>query len=59
LDSEKRIAKLCHAVLEAERQKVPYGLQLPGVLIRPGLGRNHRHRCLKALALMEAASSRP
>jgi uncharacterized protein (DUF58 family) len=49
-DPERRVSILCHAVLDRERRKQSYGLRLPGRLIRPALGRGHRHRCLEALA---------
>lgn len=51
-DPERRLSILCHHVLQAERQGAAYGLRLQGTRISPGLGPAHRHRCLKALALM-------
>jgi len=51
LDNEARLRALCRLVLEAQRAGQAYGLRLPGVEIAPGLGMQHRHRCLEALAL--------
>lgn len=51
---EARISRLARWVLDAERAGRAYGLRLPGELIPPGQGAGHRHRCLKALALLEA-----
>jgi uncharacterized protein (DUF58 family) len=39
-------------VIEAERQGSRYRLRLPSALIGPGSGPEHRHACLRALALM-------
>jgi len=50
---EAKIARLCQWVMEAERQQVAYGLVLPGMRLAPDLGPNHRHQCLKALALFQ------
>lgn len=51
LNTEQRLARLCRWVLVAEAQQVRYGLALPGRQIEPGLGAEHRERCLTALAL--------
>jgi uncharacterized protein (DUF58 family) len=40
-------------VLDSEELEVNYGLRLPGHEIQPGSGAEHRHHCLKALALFE------
>jgi len=53
LEPEKRIQQLCRWVLDAEELETNYGLRLPGLEIRPGSGAEHRHHCLKALALFE------
>jgi uncharacterized protein (DUF58 family) len=50
-DIEERISLMCRWVLEAERAKLSYALQLPGNRIPPGMGRQHQHECLKTLAL--------
>ena len=51
LDTEERLSQMCRWVLDAEREGQLYGLRLPGVVLPPGRGADHRHRCLKALAL--------
>jgi len=50
-DTEKKLSAICHGILQAHRQKIPYGLKLPGHTIPQGKGETHKHRCLKALAL--------
>lgn len=52
LDHEARIRRLARWVLEAERQGSRYHLRLPSAVIGPGTGPEHRHACLRALALM-------
>ncbi len=48
---EERLSTLCRWVLEADGGGYRYGLVLPNERIEPGRGSDHRHRCLKALAL--------
>lgn len=55
LDHEARIRRLARWVLEAERQGRRYRLRLPSAVIGPGTGPEHRHACLRALALMPHA----
>lgn len=50
-DHEHKLSRLCAWVLQADRQGVQYGLQLPAVQIAPGSGHAHRQQCLEALAL--------
>jgi uncharacterized protein (DUF58 family) len=52
LGHEARIRRLARWVIEAERQGSRYRLRLPSALIGPGSGPEHRHACLRALALM-------
>ena len=52
LDHEARIRRLARWVLEAERQGSRYRLRLPSAVVGPGTGPEHRHACLRALALM-------
>lgn len=52
LGPDARRARLCRWVLDAEAAQQRYGLRLPGVEIKPGLGHEHNARCLQALALM-------
>jgi uncharacterized protein (DUF58 family) len=50
-DPERRVAILCRWILDADRAGRAYGLELPGEKIAPGVGPQHRHRCLRAIAL--------
>ena len=52
LGVEDRIRRLTRWVLEAERANARYLLRLPSRSIGPGHGPEHRHECLRALALM-------
>ena len=56
MDHEARISRLARWVCMAESAQVRYALQLPGMLIGPGLGPEHCHACLRALALMPGAT---
>ncbi len=48
---EKRLSMLTHLVIQIDRMNIAYGLRLPGREIAPDKGANHKHNCLKALAL--------
>lgn len=50
-DTETRLSQLCDLVRRAADANMEYGLNLPGSFIAPGSGSDHRHKCLKALAL--------
>ena len=50
-DTETALSLLTRGVLDAEYRQQEYGLRLPGSEIPPGRGPEHRHRCLRALAL--------
>lgn len=52
LDREARVRRLAAWVVEAERRGLRYRLRLPGGALGLGQGRDHRHACLKALAVM-------
>ena len=53
LPHEQRIRRLARWVDDAEREGRRYALGLPAQMPIPmGLGPSHRHRCLRALALM-------
>ncbi|HEU0153087.1 MAG TPA: DUF58 domain-containing protein [Arenimonas sp.] len=52
LEHEARIRRLTRWVLEAERQDRRFSLRLPAVRLGPASGPEHRHACLRALALM-------
>ena len=49
---EDRIRRLARWVVEAERSGSRYALLLPSQRIAAGRGAEHRHNCLRALALM-------
>lgn len=51
LAPEYRLRRLTWWVLELDRLNTPYGLLLPGCVIAPGQGPNHRRFVLEALAL--------
>jgi uncharacterized protein (DUF58 family) len=55
LPYEARIRRLTRWVLEAERLGGRWRLRLPTQAIGPGRGPEHRHACLRALALMPDA----
>ena len=52
-DSEGRLSLLCRQVLDADARGVCYGLRLPGQTLDLDRGLDHRHRCLRALALFD------
>src|SRR5690606_11716961 len=55
LGHEARIRRLTRWVIEAEREGRRYRLILPRQKIGPGRGPEHRHACLRALALIPDA----
>ena len=55
LDHEARIRRLAAWVLASEAASESYVLVTPMESIGPGLGAQHRHACLRALALMPHA----
>lgn len=56
LDNEARIARLARWVCMAEAAQRAYTLVLRDARIGPGLGADHRHACLRALALSPGAA---
>ncbi len=48
---EKRLSILCRWVLDAHRQGIRYGLDIPGARIQTASGNLHLQQCLRALAL--------
>ncbi|HYM43853.1 MAG TPA: DUF58 domain-containing protein [Steroidobacteraceae bacterium] len=57
-DLEARLSQLARWVVEAEAVGDHYGLSMPGTLIAPNRGPEHRHRCLAALALYGTEAAR-
>lgn len=51
VDRELRLSYLAHQVLDRMKTSRPFGLNLPGQVIDPDVGRAHGTRCLKALAV--------
>lgn len=58
IEHEARISRLARWVVEAERSGSRYSLRLPVQFLPPGRGAEHRHACLRALALMPEADAR-
>jgi uncharacterized protein (DUF58 family) len=54
---EARISRLAAWVLAAEAAQLRYVLRLPDETVGPGLGPDHRHACLRALALLPGAAT--
>jgi uncharacterized protein (DUF58 family) len=52
LPYENRIRRLARWVFEAERSGSRYSLRLPNQVLAAGRGPEHRHACLRALALL-------
>jgi uncharacterized protein (DUF58 family) len=52
LSHEARISRLAAWVNAAEAAQLRYILRLPDNTVGPGLGPDHRHACLRALALL-------
>lgn len=51
MDAEHKLETLTRWVLDADTQKLHYGLRLPGLELPPRHGLAHRADCLRALAL--------
>jgi uncharacterized protein (DUF58 family) len=58
-NTEARLSQLCQWVCEAEQAGKLYGLRMPGRRIEPGSGPEHRHECLKTLALWGIGDAAP
>jgi uncharacterized protein (DUF58 family) len=54
---EARISRLAAWVQAAETAQLRYVLRLPDETVGPGLGPDHRHACLRALALLPGATT--
>lgn len=57
LDVEARLSRLCRWVLDSHQAGHRYGLRMPDQIIQPDTGKDHRQRCLAALALFRIAAS--
>jgi uncharacterized protein (DUF58 family) len=56
LAHEDRLSRLAAWVCIAESRRMPYALSLPQARIEAALGPEHRHACLRALALAPGAA---
>ena len=50
---EEKLSIMCAWILRAERQQIPYSLELPTEALPAGLGEEHRDACLRILALYQ------
>ena len=57
-DTEKRLEQLAAWIVDAENRGERYALTLPGTTLALDRGAQHRHRCLRALALYGLAPAR-
>lgn len=53
---EIRLSRLCYWVLKLSATAQPFGLKIPGVVMAPATGVEHKQSVLKALALFGVAS---
>ena len=51
--TEEKLSILAAWILRAERQQLPYSLEMPADALPADLGEEHRDACLKILALFE------
>jgi uncharacterized protein (DUF58 family) len=58
LDIERRLEQLAAWIVDAENRGERYALTLPGATLSLDRGAQHRHRCLRALALHGLAPAR-
>lgn len=49
-DIEDRLSQLCKWLLQAEKNNLLYGLEIPGKTFKPAHGESHLNQCLSALA---------
>lgn len=50
-DTEQKLSQLCYWVIEAAKTSDEYGLRLPGKIVAPNRGDEHKQRLLRELAL--------
>ncbi len=51
--TEEKLSILTAWILRAERQQIPYSLEMPAAALPAELGEDHRNACLEILALFE------
>ena len=49
--TEEKLSILTAWILRAERQQIPYSLEMPTAALTADLGEDHRNACLEILAL--------
>lgn len=54
-DTETRLSTLCGWVLQAQRDNIAFGMNLPGFRLLPGQGEQHVAQAMEALALFGTA----
>lgn len=59
LPPEERLSLLTRWIIDADALGLTYGLSLPDKEFKPSRGEQHRHRCLKALALYDQSMAQP
>lgn len=53
MNTEEKLSRLTRWVLDADTQRLNYGLRVPGITLPMSSGDAHRERCLEALALFD------
>jgi len=56
-DTEERLSILCRLILDADKEKLSYGLRIADKEIQANHGEQHRHHCLRELALYGVISA--
>jgi uncharacterized protein (DUF58 family) len=55
-NTETKLSIMSGLILKAHRMNLEYGLRLPGTVIKPAAGNQHRHRCLQHLSIFQNES---
>ena len=53
-DTEEKLSIMAAWILRAERQQIPYSLEMPTAALPADLGEDHRNACLEILALFQS-----
>jgi len=53
-DTEEKLSTMTAWILRAERQQIPYSLEMPTAALPADLGEDHRNACLEILALFQS-----
>ncbi|TWI71147.1 uncharacterized protein (DUF58 family) [Desulfobotulus alkaliphilus] len=57
MDTEERLSRLCHGILQAASRNMAYGLRLPDREVGPASSRQHREQCLYHLAAFQGENT--